>query len=68
MQVFDGKKLVALRKAAGYTQKAFGEAIGTSEQQYQRWEYGKVEPSATYLLRMQKLLQCSPDALLVEAE
>ena len=66
MQAFDGKKLAALRKAAGYTQKAFGAAIGTSEQQYQRWEYGKVDPTATYLLRMQVLLNCTPQDLLTD--
>ena len=63
---FDGKKLAALRKAAGYTQKALGEAVGTSERHAQMWEYGKALPTATYLLRAMTLLNCAAADLLTE--
>jgi len=66
MKKFSKDALRAARKAAGYTQKALGEAIGTTEQHIQKWEYGKVEPSATYLLHMQILLNCTPSDLLTE--
>ena len=66
MKTFSKDALRAARKAAGYTQKALGEAVGTTEQHLQQWEYGKVEPSASYLLRMMFLLNCSPQDLLTE--
>lgn len=59
MVVFDGAKLASCRKAAGYTQKALGEAIGTSESHVQFWEYNRKQPTASYLLRIMLLLHCS---------
>ena len=66
MQVFDGKKLAVLRKAAGYSQKKLGEALGTYEQHVQQWEYGKLLPTANYLLHAMLLLGCSPADLLTD--
>ena len=66
MQVFDGKKFAARRRAAGYTQKALGEAIGTSESHVQFWERCAKQPTATYLLRTMLLLNCSPADLLTD--
>ena len=68
MPVFDGKKFAALRKAAGYTQRALGEAIGTVEQHVQVWEYGKKVPTADYLLRVMILLGCTAADLVSDGE
>ena len=66
MQVFDGHKLAALRKAAGYTQKSFGESIGALERMVQFWEADSRHPNATYLLRAMSLLNCTPADLLTD--
>ncbi len=66
MQGFSATKFRALRKAAGYSQKALGTAVGTSERRVQFWEAAEVEPSATYLLRIMVLLQCQASDLLDE--
>ena len=39
----------AARKARGITQKAAAEALGTTQQTYQRWETGKSEPGIAAL-------------------
>lgn len=66
MQGFSGKKLAAYRKAGGYTQKALGEAVGTSERIVQKWEACETEPTASFLLRAMVLLGCSAQDLLKE--
>ena len=68
MQEFDGKKLAIIRKAAGYTQKALGEAIGTTERVVQQWEYNTRAPSATLLLRLMLLLNITAADLLTEEQ
>ncbi len=64
MQGFSAQRLRFLRKEAGLSQKALGEAIGSNERRVQRWEAGEVEPSATYLLRIMVLLKCLASDLL----
>ena len=66
MRLFDGKKFAAMRKAAGYSQKKLAESLGTYEQHVQRWEYGKLLPTANYLLNAIILLNCSPADLLTD--
>lgn len=66
MQEFNPQAFKELRKAAGYTQKALGEAIGTTERHVQFWEHGKLTPTASYLLRAMRLLHCTPDDLLTD--
>jgi len=64
MQVFDPQAFKERRKAAGYTQKVLGEAIGTVESHVQYWERGAKQPTATYLLRAMVLMKCAPSDLL----
>ncbi len=68
MQVFSPEALKAARKAGGFTQKALGEAVGTTEQHVQLWEYGKRTPTADYLLRILVLLGCAPQDLLKDPD
>jgi len=64
MLVFSRHAFRSLRQARGLTQKKLGEAIGTTEQHVQLWEYGKRTPTADYLLRAMVLLGCTPQDLL----
>lgn len=45
------------------TQKQVAEGIGITEQSYQRYEYGKVIPSATVLLALADYFDVSLDYL-----
>ena len=45
------------------TQKQIAEGIGITEQAYQRYEYGKVIPSATVLLALADYFDVSLDYL-----
>ena len=60
MQVFDGRKLAAVRITAGYSRKELGEAIGATERIVQFWETNGRTPSATLMLRLLIFLDCSP--------
>jgi len=66
MKDFSFEKLTNARKAAGYTQKSFGEALGIAAQHVQQWEYGKKQPTAKYLLNAMELLNCAPADLLAD--
>ena len=60
------KGLVGLaprRKAAGYTQTAFAEALGIDRPRLANWETGAIWPSAGWLPKMADLLNCSIDEL-----
>ena len=54
------KRSRQLRKA---TQKQVADGIGISEQAYQRYEYGKVVPSALILIDMADFFNVSLDYL-----
>ncbi len=60
------KRLVALRKAKGYTQASLAEASGIHVQQIKRYELGNTQPSVDALMRLAKTLNVSTDALLFD--
>ena len=52
-----------IRIEKGFTQKQIAEGIGVTEQAYQRYEYGKVVPSALVLLALADFFDVSLDYL-----
>lgn len=62
------KRLVALRKAKGYTQALLAEASGIHLQQIKRYELGHAQPSVDALIRLAKTLLVATDTLLFEEE
>ena len=52
-----------VRTELGFTQKQAAEGIGVSEQSYQRYEYGKVVPSALVLITLADYFDVSLDYL-----
>lgn len=46
------------RQAAGFTQSELAQAIGTSRQNIQKWEYGKCWPSAEWLPKLASVCGC----------
>ena len=60
MVLFSPLKLRKMRLAKGFTQKALGTSVGTSERHYQYWESGDREPSGSYMLRLLIALECTP--------
>jgi len=56
-------RLRAIRKANNVTQKQTAEAIGTSEQNYQRYERGTQQPTLPVLLTLADLFNVSLDYL-----
>ena len=51
--------LAPRRKAAGYTQETFAEALGVTRSLLAAWEAGRVWPSARWLPVMAMALGCS---------
>lgn len=66
MKSFSSAALRNLRKSRGLTQLQLGQSVGTTEQHVQQWEYGTRSPSATYLLRIMVVLDCTPVDLLMD--
>ena len=52
-----------VRTEKGFTQKQTAEALGITEQAYQRYEYGKVVPSALVLIALADYFDVSIDYL-----
>lgn len=52
-----------VRTERNLTQKQTAEGIGVTEQAYQRYEYGKVVPSATVLIALADYFDVSLDYL-----
>ena len=52
-----------VRSELGFTQKQTADGIGVSEQAYQRYEYGKVVPSALVLIALADYFDVSLDYL-----
>ena len=52
-----------IRLDRGLTQKQVANALGITEQSYQRYEYGKVIPSATVLISLADFYNVSLDYL-----
>ena len=51
------------RQMRNFTQKQIADGIGISEQAYQRYEYGKVVPSALVLVDLANFMDVSLDYL-----
>ena len=58
-----GAQLKLFRQSRGCTQKQVAEGIGIAEQAYQRYEYGKIIPSALVLIAIADFYQVSLDDL-----
>ncbi len=52
-----------VRSERGFTQKQAANGIGVSEQAYQKYEYGKVVPSALVLIALADYFDVSLDYL-----
>lgn len=59
-----GQRLKALRKSKGLRQKDMAELLGLTEQNYQRYEYGKINVPATTLAFFADYFGVSADYLL----
>lgn len=59
-----GKQIKAVRKKINMTQKAVGQASGTSESYMSRLEHGRHVPSVQMLNRLAKVIKCSIRSLL----
>lgn len=57
--------LAPRRKAAGYTQETFAEALGVTRSLLAAWEAGRVWPSARWLPDMAALVHCPVEALFI---
>ena len=57
-------KLIALRKANGWSQEDFAEKMEISRQAISRWENGTALPDAQNILRISKLFNVTTDYLL----
>lgn len=55
-----GKKLRALREAAGLGQIAFAKKMRTSQRAISRWENGRLLPNYESLVRLGKVLNIHP--------
>lgn len=56
--------IAAARKRKGMTQAQLADAVGTNQRAVSRWETGTVRPSAEYLGKIAKALDCKIDGLL----
>lgn len=61
-------KLAEVRKKLGISQVVVAEAIGMTQQQYQRYEIGKTELPVRYLISLSKYYGISADLLLENAK
>ena len=52
-------KIRELRKAAGFTQERFAEAMGVTQSTVSQWESGRVLPDTAKLPKMAEVLGCS---------
>ena len=57
--------LAPRRKAAGYTQETFADALGVTRSLLAAWEAGRVWPSARWLPEMAALVRCPVEALFI---
>ena len=61
------EKIVALRKANGYTQEGFAREVGVTRQAVYKWEVGDSYPEAEKLMAIKALFGISIDDLLDDA-
>lgn len=52
-------KIRELRKAAGFTQERFAEAMGVTQSTVSQWESGRVLPDTAKLPKLAEVLGCS---------
>lgn len=55
-EMLDVEKLIDLRERAGFLQVEMANEIGVTRETYNHWERRCSEPSATYLIRICKVL------------
>lgn len=58
------KRLTALRKQLGYSQKEFAQKIGVPSNTYNQWERGKRQPDIQTIIDLAKLFNVSVDYLI----
>ena len=63
-----GDRLFALRKKAGLSQAALGQAVGVSNKAVSKWESGRAMPSVDVIRRLSDVLGVSIDELLEQPE
>lgn len=63
-----GAKIRQLRKRMGATQKKIAACVGTSIDTYRRWEWGRLQPQADYLVRLVAALDTTVEVLLGTTE
>lgn len=59
-----GKNLKEIRKFRNITQVELSELLGVSQQLLSKYEQNKAYPSVDVLLKLCKILDCSPNQLL----
>ena len=63
-----GDRLFALRKKAGLSQAALGQAVGVSNKAVSKWESGRAMPGVDVIRRLSDVLGVSIDELLEQPE
>jgi len=63
-----GKRIRAVRKDRGWTQGELSDRLGISTEAYGRIERGHALPSFPTFLRVCRILDCTPDNVLMESE
>ena len=58
------KRLAALRKQLGYSQKEFAQKIGIPSNTYNQWEKGKRQPDIQTIIDLAKSFNVSVDYLI----
>ena len=58
------KKLAALRKARGLSQKELAKMVGVSQTTIASWEIGTREPNIAKLIQMAEIFGCTVDELI----
>ena len=62
-----GQHIQALRKEAGYSQEALGEALGVTRQSISKWESDQAIPEVDKLVTLSRLFQV-PVGVLLQVE
>lgn len=63
-----GNNLKREREFAGFSQKKFAEAIGTTQQRVSEWECGKVEPTLSSIISIIRVLNVDFSDLIDEKD
>ena len=60
------KRLLATRKAQGFTQQSLADAVGMHVNQIKKYEAGSAQPTLSALIKLAQTLHVSIDALVFE--